>query len=132
RPWRLGAMLFSLFGVLALVVAAFGVYSTVSYDVSQRTHEFGVRAALGAQMADIVRHVLRDGLKTVLVGLVAGVMLAMGAGRVVASLLYGVPPRDPLALTVVAGALMAVAVGAALVPAWRASRADPLLALRNE
>jgi len=125
-------VLFSLFGVLALVVAAFGVYSTVSYDVSQRTHEFGVRAALGAQMADIVRHVLRDGLKTVLVGLVAGVMLAMGAGRVVASLLYGVPPRDPLALTVVAGALMAVAVGAALVPAWRASRADPLLALRNE
>ena len=118
--------------MLALVVAAFGVYSTVSYDVSQRTHEFGVRAALGAQMADIVRHVLRDGLKTVLVGLVAGVMLAMGAGRVVASLLYGVPPRDPLALTVVAGALMAVAVGAALVPAWRASRADPLLALRNE
>jgi len=132
RPWRLGATLFSLFGVLALVVAAFGVYSTVSYDVSQRTHEFGVRAALGAQVADIVRCVLRDGVKTVLVGLVAGVLLAMGAGRVVASLLYGVAPRDPLVLAFVAGALMVVAVGAALVPAWRASRADPLLALRNE
>jgi predicted permease len=132
RPWRLGATLFSLFGVLALVVAAFGVYSTVSYNVSQRTHEFGVRAALGAQAADIVRYVLRDGLSTVLVGLVAGVLLALGAGRVVASLLYGVAPRDPLALTVVTGLLMVVAVGAALVPAWRASRADPLLALRNE
>jgi len=132
RPWRLGATLFSLFGVLALVVAAFGVYSTVSYDVSQRTHEFGVRAALGAQVTDIVRAVLRDGLTTVLAGLVAGVLLAIGAGRVVASLLYGVAPRDPVALAVVAGALMVVAVGAALVPAWRASRADPLLALRNE
>ena len=75
---------------------------------------------------------LRDGLTTVLAGLVAGVLLALGAGRVVASLLYGVAPRDPLALTIVAGALMVVAVGAALVPAWRASRADPLLALRNE
>ncbi len=100
RPWRLGATLFSLFGVLALVVAAFGVYSTVSYDVSQRTHEFGVRSALGAQVADIVRAVLRDGLTTVLAGLVAGVVLAMAAGRIVASLLYGVAPRDPLALTV--------------------------------
>jgi hypothetical protein len=132
RPWRLGATLFSLFGVLALVVAAFGVYSTVSYDVSQRTHEFGVRAALGARVTDILRAVLRDGLTTVLAGLVAGVVLALGAGPVVTSLLYGVAPRDPLTLTVVAGALMIVALGAALVPAWRASRVDPLLALRNE
>ena len=132
RPWRLGATLFSLFGALALVVAAFGVYSTVLYDVSQRTHELGVRAALGARVTDIVRAVLRDGLTTVLVGLVTGVVLALGAGRVVASLLYGVAPRDPLALMVVAGALMVVAVGAALVPAWRASHVDPLLALRNE
>ena len=132
RPWRLGATLFSLFGVLALVVAAFGVYSTVSYDVSQRTHEFAVRSALGAQMADIIRAVLRDGLTMVLAGLVSGALLAIGAGRFVASLLYGVAPGDPLALTVVTGALMVVAVGAALVPAWRASRADPVLALRSE
>ena len=132
RPWRLGATLFSLFGVLALVVAAFGVYSTVSYDVSQRTHEFAIRTALGAQMVDIVRHVLRYGLATVLLGLVAGILLALGAGRVVASLLYGVAPSDPVALTVVAGALMVVGLSAALLPAWRASRADPLLALRNE
>jgi len=132
RPWRLGATLFSLFGVLALVVAAFGVYSTVSYDVSQRTHEFGVRTALGAQVADIIRAVLREGLTNVVAGLGAGVLLALGAARVVASLLYGVPPRDPLALSVVAGTLIVVAVGAALVPALRASRADPLLALRNE
>ena len=114
------------------MVAAFGVYSTVSYDVSQRTHEFGVRSALGAQVADIVRAVLRDGLTNVLAGLVTGVLLALAAGRSVASLLYGGAPRDPLALTVVAAALVVVALGAALVPAWRASRTDPLLALRNE
>jgi predicted permease len=132
RPWRLGATLFSLFGVLALVVAAFGVNSTVSYDVSQRTHEFGVRAALGAQVADIVRAVLHDGLATVLAGLAAGVLLALVAGRLVASLLYGVTAADPLALMVVVAALTVVAIGAALVPAWRASHVDPLLALRSD
>ena len=65
RPWRLGATLFSLFGVLAGLVAALGVYSTVSYSVSQRTHEFGVRVALGAQLGDVVRHVLGEGLRMV-------------------------------------------------------------------
>jgi putative ABC transport system permease protein len=132
RPWRLGATLFSLFGLLAGVVAALGVYSTVAYNVSQRTHEFGVRVAVGAQVSDIVGHVLGDGLRTVAIGIVIGVGLSLAAGKVVAALLYGVSPRDPGALSVVAVALLAVAVVAALVPAWRASRVDPLTALRAE
>jgi putative ABC transport system permease protein len=132
RPWRLGATLFSLFGILAGIVAALGVYSTVSYNVSQRTHEFGVRMALGAQIGHVVRHVLGEGLRTVVLGVVVGVGLSLAAGRLVSALLYGVTPRDPVALTVVAALLLGVATAAALVPAWRASRVDPLTALRAD
>jgi ABC-type lipoprotein release transport system permease subunit len=77
RPWKMGAALFTLFGLLAIIVAAVGIYSTVSYVVSQRTHEFGVRIALGAQMTDIARQVIGDGLRPVLVGVVAGIALAL-------------------------------------------------------
>ncbi|HEY9228998.1 MAG TPA: ABC transporter permease, partial [Gemmatimonadaceae bacterium] len=87
RPWDLGAKLFTLFGVLALVVAAVGVFSTVSYAVDQRTHEFGVRIALGAQAGDVLRHVLIGGIKTVVVGVVAGVLLSLASGKLVSSLL---------------------------------------------
>jgi putative ABC transport system permease protein len=132
RPWRLGATLFTLFGVLALVVAGIGVYSSVSYAVSQRTHEFGVRAALGATARDVVQHVLGTGLRAVIVGIASGVMLALIAGRLVASLLYGVKPDDIVALSAAAATLLAIAVIAALVPAWRASRVDPVEALRTE
>lgn len=132
RPWRLGATLFTMFGVLAGLVAALGVYSTVSYSVSQRTHEFGVRMALGAQIADVVRHVLGEGLRTVAAGVVVGVVLSVIGGKLVAALLYGVTPRDPAALSIVAMTLLVVATVAALVPAWRASRVDPLTALRDE
>jgi predicted lysophospholipase L1 biosynthesis ABC-type transport system permease subunit len=132
RPWRLGATLFTMFGVLAALVAALGVYSTVSYGVSQRTHEFGVRMALGAQFSDVMRHVLGEGLRTVAVGVLAGVGLSLLGGRLVATLLYGVTPRDPAALSVVVMTLLAVATVAALVPAWRASCVDPLTALHSE
>jgi putative ABC transport system permease protein len=132
RPWRLGATLFSLFGVLALVVAAVGIYSTVSYTVNQRTHEFGVRIALGARVADILRQVVVDGLRTVIAGVVVGIVLALAAGRLIASLLYGVAPRDPLAMVLVATLLIAIAIVAALSPAWRASRVDPVAALRAD
>ena len=132
RPWRLGATLFTLFGLLAGVVAALGVYSTVAYNVSQRTHEFGVRVALGAQLRDVVRHVLADGLRTVAIGVAMGVGLSLAAGRVIAALLYGVTPRDPVALSSVVVLLLAVATIAALIPALRASRVDPLTALRSE
>ncbi|HEX7121800.1 MAG TPA: ADOP family duplicated permease [Gemmatimonadaceae bacterium] len=132
RPWRLGATLFTLFGVLAALVAAVGVYSAVSYAVSQRTHEFGVRVALGAQVGHVVRQVLGNGLRSVVIGIVAGVSLALAAGRLVASLLYGVAPNDPVTIALVVALLLAVATLAALVPAWRAARVDPVTALRTE
>jgi hypothetical protein len=132
RPWELGAKLFTLFGVLALVVASIGVYSAVSYAVSRRTHEFGVRIALGARAADVLRQVLGEGVRTVIIGIVAGIALALAGGKLVASLLYGITPSDPVAMAIVAMMLLAVALAAALVPAWRASRADPVSALRAD
>lgn len=132
RPWELGARLFTLFGVLALLVAAIGTYSTSSYAVTQRTHEFGVRMALGARATDVVRQVVSEGLRTALVGVAAGIVLALAAGRLVAALLYGIEPRDPATLAVVAGLLVVVGVVASLVPAWRAAHADPLDALRAD
>jgi predicted permease len=132
RPWRLGATLFSIFGVLAAVVAVVGVFSTVSYGVGQRTHEFGVRVALGAQLTDIVRHGLGEGLRAVSLGVAAGIAFALLTGRLVASLLYGVHPGDPVAIAVVAAGLLAAATAAALIPALRAGRVDPVSALRAE
>lgn len=132
RPWRLGATLFSMFGILAALVAAVGIYSTVSYSVSQRTYEFGVRIALGARLADVVQHVLAQGLRSVAIGVAIGVLLALMGGRLVAALLYGISPSDPATIAIVVLALLAVATAAALVPAWRAARVDPVTALRTD
>ena len=132
RPWRLGATLFTAFGLLALLVAVVGIYSTVSYGVSQRTHEFGVRIALGARLGDVLRQVVGEGLRTVALGVAAGVLLAVAAARLVEALLYDVQPRDPVVLLLVSASLLAVAVVAALLPAWRAARVDPVTALRVE
>lgn len=132
RPWKLGAELFTLFGVLALIVAGIGVYSSVSYAVSQRTREFGVRVALGATTRDVLAHVLGGGLRTVVIGVAVGIALALAGGRLVASLLYGVSASDPMAMVVAAGALMTIATAASLSPAWRAAKADPVQALRAE
>lgn len=132
RPWQLGATLFTLFGLLAALVAAIGVYSSVSYAVSQRMHEYGVRVALGATWERIVRDVIGSGLRTVLVGVVAGIVLALASGRLIASLMYGVSPSDPVAMLVAAGSLIVVATLACLMPAWRAGRSDPVTALRTD
>jgi predicted permease len=132
RPWQLGAALFTAFGLLALLVAVVGIYSTVSYGVSQRTHEFGVRIALGARIRDVLRQVLGEGLRTVAIGIAFGVVLALAAGRMIASLLYGVEPSDPAVLLLVTASLLFVAMLAALLPAWRAARVDPVTALREE
>jgi hypothetical protein len=132
RPWKLGATLFTLFGVLALVVSGIGIYSTVSYATNQRTKEFGVRIALGARGVDVVRQVLGDGLRTVVVGVVMGILMALAASRFIASLLYGIAPSDPGAMAIVTAVLLAVAALAALLPAWRAAKADPVSALRAE
>jgi putative ABC transport system permease protein len=123
RPWRLGARLFTGVGLLALAVALVGMYSTVSYGVTQRMREYSVRVALGARVADVVRHVMAQGLRAAALGVALGAALALAAGRLVASLLYGVAPGDPVVLGGVAALLLAGAAAAAIVPAWRAARA---------
>jgi ABC-type antimicrobial peptide transport system permease subunit len=123
-------MLFSIFGLLALLIAAVGIFSVVSHDVGQRRRELGVRVALGASVADVVRLVLGGGVRLVGIGIVVGVLGAAAAGKLIASILYGVTPRDPIVLTGVAVVLLAVAALASALPAWRASRADPMDALR--
>jgi ABC-type antimicrobial peptide transport system permease subunit len=132
RPWRLGARLFAGVGLLALIVAVVGIYSTVAYSVGQRTHEFGVRIALGAQLRDIVNQVVGEGVRVVAVGIGIGVALAFAAGRLVKSLLYGVEPTDLSAMILAAVVLLGAAVAASVLPAWRAGRADPVGALRRE
>jgi ABC-type antimicrobial peptide transport system permease subunit len=132
RPWRLGATLFTGVGLLALLVAMLGIYSTVSYGVTQRTHEFGVRVALGARARDVVGQVVGEGMRTVAVGIGLGVALALAAGKLVEALLYGIAPRNPVVIGIVSASLLAAAILAAMVPAWRAARADPISALRAD
>ncbi|MDQ3997796.1 MAG: ABC transporter permease, partial [Gemmatimonadota bacterium] len=132
RPWQLGASFFGAFGSLALLLATVGLYGVISYMVTQRTHEMGVRVALGAQARDVARLVIREGVGVTAVGAVLGLTAALAGGRFVESLLYEVSARDPLVFVVVAATLMAVAIAATLVPAWRAMRVDPVVALRAE
>jgi ABC-type antimicrobial peptide transport system permease subunit len=132
RPWQLGVTLFTLFGVLAALVAAIGVYSSVSYAVTQRTHEFGVRVALGASGSRIVREVVGDGVRIVAIGALAGVLLALATGRLIASLLFGVAPSNPIAIASAVVVLILLAVVASLAPAWRAGKSDPVSALRSD
>ena len=132
RPWRLGAELFSAFGVLAVMVAALGVYSVLAYSVSQRRQEVGVRIALGAQTGHVLRLVVGEGMRTVAVGVGIGVAMVMALGQLVTSLLYGVSAHDPLTIGIAVLVLATVGVLASAVPAWRASRLDPMEALRAE
>ena len=132
RQWRAGAVLFSLAGVLALLVAAVGIYSTMTYSVNQRTREIGIRMALGARGASVARLIVGQGVRVVLVGIAIGVVAALAAGRLVASLLYGVTPHDPLVLVTTAATLVVVAIVACLIPARRAARVDPMETLRAE
>ena len=132
RPWRLGATLFTTFGPLAVLVALVGVYATVSYSVSQRRREFGVRMALGAGVGRVVRQVLGDSVRTVAIGVAVGIAISIASGRLVAGLLYGISSTDPATIVVVATALLAVSALAAMLPAWRASRVDPVETLRAE
>ncbi|HEU4629261.1 MAG TPA: ADOP family duplicated permease [Gemmatimonadaceae bacterium] len=132
RPWRLGASLFALFGALALAVAGVGLYSVMSYAAASRTREMGVRLALGAQAADVRALVLRHGLALGVSGVLLGALLALVAGRWVAPLLFATSPREPLVFVAVTATLLATAVVASLVPAWRAGRTPPSVALRME
>jgi len=132
RPWRVGAALFTGMGVLALIVAILGIYSTMSYGVSQRTQEFGVRVAVGAQLADILRLVVGEGLRVVVVGVAVGTALALAAGRLIAALLYDIRPGNPLVLASVSAVVISAALVATLIPALRAARVDPITALRAD
>ncbi len=129
RPWRLGAQLFAALGILALLVTMVGVYSVTAYAVSQRTHEMGVRIALGATLHDVLRLVVGEGLRVVALGGAVGVVLALTLGRLVASLLYGITPRDPPSILAAVLVLLVIGAAASLVPAWRAGRVDPVRAL---
>src|SRR5437773_1631810 len=129
---RLAARFVSAFGGLAVLLACVGLYGTVAQTVARRTSEIGLRLALGAQRLDVLRMILLDTLVVVIAGLVAGIPAAFGAGRLAASQLYGLSPRDPLSLAFAAGLMTVVAAIAGLLPARRATKVDPLVALRCE
>ncbi|HEX6964630.1 MAG TPA: ABC transporter permease [Gemmatimonadaceae bacterium] len=132
QPRRLGAAMFGVFGLLALVLAAIGLYGVISYAVTQRTHEVGIRMALGAQPAHVLSLVVRQGAVLTLAGLVIGVAGALGAARLITHLLFGVSATDPITFVGVAVVLAAVAALASYLPARRATKVDPIIALRAE
>jgi predicted permease len=125
-------VLLGAFGGAALLLALTGVYGAIAFSVAQRRHEIGVRIALGATMGRVVRGVLRSSLSIAAVGVAAGLAVAFAAARAVTSLLYGVAPHDPLSYATGAAALLGAAAGAALIPALRAARIDPIATLRDD
>ena len=129
---RFQALLLGLFAMLALLLACVGLYGVISYAVVQRTHEIGVRMALGAQPLDVLRLVIRQGLSLTLAGLVIGIVAGTFVTRVLTDMLFGVTPRDPLTFVGVPALLLVVALLACYIPARRATRIDPLIALRSE
>jgi putative ABC transport system permease protein len=129
---RFSMVLLGVFAGLALVMACVGVYGVVSYINSQRTHEIGIRMALGADRMAVLRMVLGEGVKMSLVGVAIGLVAAFGLTRLMANMLFGVSTHDPLSFAAVAGLLVLVALAACSIPARRATKTDPLVALRYE
>ena len=131
-PQRMGAQLLSWFAFLALVLAAVGIYSVVAYSVTQRRRDLGIRIALGAEGGSIFAMVIGGVMGPVILGLVAGVGAALLLGRTVAGFMYGISPTDPLTIAMVGAGLVVVAILASALPAHRATRVDPIVALRTE
>ena len=129
---RLSAVLLGVFAAVAMLIAAIGIYGVLAYSVTQRTREIGVRLALGAQPQGVLRLVISEGFKVTLIGIGAGMLGAIALGKAVSSLVYGVPVRDPLTFVAVALALALVALAACAIPALRAAKVDPMVALRYE
>ncbi|MBV9886412.1 MAG: FtsX-like permease family protein, partial [Acidobacteria bacterium] len=125
-------MLLSAFAILALLLAAIGIYGVISYAVSQRTREIGVRMALGATPAGMLSLILRESLQLIFFGVVIGIAAALGLTRMLASMLYGVSSTDPLIFLSVTALLVVIALAACLIPARRAMQIDPMVALRHE
>jgi putative ABC transport system permease protein len=125
-------LLFALLGGLALALATVGVYGVVAYSVSQRTHEIGVRMAIGAKPADVVRMVLSEGGRLAVMGVALGSALALAGARAIRGLLFNVSATDPVTFVAVASGLLTVALLASYIPARRATKVDPIVALRGE
>jgi len=129
---RFNALLFGLFGGLALVLVAVGIYGVVAYSVSQATREIGIRLAMGAQQSDILKHTIYDELRHVVLGITIGLGAAFLLARLISSMLYGVRPTDPLTIVLVSLTLISAALLACYIPARRATKVDPMVALRYE
>ncbi|TMP92502.1 MAG: FtsX-like permease family protein [Verrucomicrobia bacterium] len=128
---RLAVALLAIFGGMALFLAAIGLYAVMSYSVSQSTRELGLRMALGASTNDLLRLVISRGLRLTIAGIIIGVTAALILTRLMGNLLYKVSPRDPLAFGSAFVVMMIVALAACFLPGWRATRIDPVRALRN-
>jgi len=129
---RFNAMLVGLFALIALLLAAAGIFGLTSYTVTQRTQEIGIRMALGAQRGDVLRLILRQGMQLLGIGIVVGFIGVFGLGHLLQSLLFGIGAHDTTTIIGVAAVLSAVALLACWIPARRAARVDPIIALRSE